>query len=86
LLRGDIAVVTSPKQGTSTSSFNVATSPDVSVPTATQKLGLSAPTVRASIEALEKAGILRELSGKRRDRVFGYRRYPDLMGRSDTKT
>jgi Fic family protein len=57
--------------------------PMLSVPTATQKLGLSAPTVRASIEALEKAGIVHELSGKRRDRVFGYRRYLDLMG-SDT--
>jgi hypothetical protein len=32
---------------------------------------------------LEKAGIVRELSGKRRDRVFGYRRYLDLLG-SDT--
>jgi Fic family protein len=58
--------------------------PIVSVPTATEKLGLSAPTVRAAIEALGKAGIVRELSGKRRDRVFGYRRYLDLMG-SDTK-
>jgi len=59
--------------------------PILSVPTATKKLKLSPPTVRASIEALEKAGIVRELSGKRRDRVFGYRRYLDLMG-SDTKT
>lgn len=58
--------------------------PMLSVPIASKKLGLSAPTVRASIEALEDAGIVRELSGKRRDRVFGYRRYLDLMG-SDTK-
>jgi Fic family protein len=53
--------------------------PMLSVPTGAEHLGLSAPTVRSAIEALEDAGIVRELSGKRRDRVFGYRRYLDLM-------
>ena len=59
--------------------------PMLSVPTAAEKLGLSAPTVRSAIEALQQASIVRELSGKRRDRVFGYGRYLDLMG-SDTKS
>lgn len=53
--------------------------PMLSVAMATKNLSLSAPTVRASLQALEEAGIVRELSGKRRDRLFGYQRYLDLM-------
>ena len=51
--------------------------------TATKQLSLSAPTVRASMQALEDAGVVRELSGKRRDRLFGYERYLDLMAGED---
>ena len=58
--------------------------PMLTVAMATKKLSLSAPTVRASMQALEEAGIVRELSGKRRDRLFGYQRYLDLMA-SDTR-
>lgn len=57
--------------------------PMLSAATAAKKLSLSPPTVRASLRSLEEAGIVRELSGKRRDRVFGYRRYLDLIA-SDT--
>lgn len=46
-------------------------------------LSLSPPTVRASLQALADAGIVKEVSGRRRDRVFGYRRYLDLIA-SDT--
>jgi Fic family protein len=53
--------------------------PMLSAATAAKKLSLSPPTVRASLRSLEEAGIVRELSGKRRDRVFGYRRYLDLI-------
>jgi Fic family protein len=59
--------------------------PMLTVAMATKNLSLSAPTVRASIQALEEAGIVRELSGKRRDRLFGYQRYLDLMA-SDTRS
>ncbi|HEY2728950.1 MAG TPA: winged helix-turn-helix domain-containing protein, partial [Polyangia bacterium] len=53
--------------------------PMLTVAVAAKQLSLSAPTVRASMEALEDAEVVRELSGKRRDRLYGYKRYLDLM-------
>jgi Fic family protein len=55
--------------------------PILSVATATKTLGLSPPTIRAALRALEEAGMVRELSGKRRDRLFGYHRYLDLIAK-----
>lgn len=40
-----------------------------------QKTGLSAPTVNAALADLEKIGIVEEITGRRRRRVFSYRRY-----------
>jgi len=57
--------------------------PLISVPKATKLLTLTPPTVRASLAALSEVGIVKEVSGRRRDRVFGYRRYLDLIA-SDT--
>jgi Fic family protein len=57
--------------------------PLISVPKATKLLTLTPPTVRASLTALGDLGIVKEVSGRRRDRVFGYRRYLDLIA-SDT--
>ncbi|HZL17476.1 MAG TPA: hypothetical protein VFG23_06995 [Polyangia bacterium] len=57
--------------------------PLISVPKASKLLTLTPPTVRASLTALGEAGIVKEVSGRRRDRVFGYRRYLDLIA-SDT--
>jgi Fic family protein len=53
--------------------------PMLTVAVAAKQLSLSAPTVRASMEALEDAEVVRELSSKRRDRLYGYKRYLDLM-------
>lgn len=33
------------------------------------------PTITAALKSLEAAGIVRELTGKKRGRVFGYDRY-----------
>jgi Fic family protein len=57
--------------------------PLISVPKASKLLTLTPPTVRASLSALGEVGIVKEVSGRRRDRVFGYRRYLDLIA-SDT--
>ena len=57
--------------------------PLISVPKATKLLTLTPPTVRASLTALGELGIVKEVSGRHRDRVFGYRRYLDLIA-SDT--
>jgi Fic family protein len=51
----------------------------VSLPLAVELLGVSKPTAIKAIEALEKVGILQETSGKRRDRVYAYQKYLDVL-------
>ena len=44
-----------------------------------QKTGLSAPTVNAALADLEKMGIVEEVTGRKRGRVFSYRRYLAIL-------
>ena len=44
-----------------------------------KRAGLSFPTASKAVGALAKAGILREMTGGRRDRVFVYGRYLDVL-------
>ena len=53
--------------------------PVVTLPLAIELLGVSKPTAIKAIDALEKAGILKETSGKRRDRVYAYQKYLDVL-------
>jgi len=53
--------------------------PVVSVPAAAVELSLTAPTVRSAIDNLQKIGLVREATGKRRDRLFVYSRYLDIL-------
>ncbi len=53
--------------------------PVITLPLATDLLGVSKPTVIKAIEILEKMKILKETSGKRRDRVYAYQKYLDLL-------
>jgi Fic family protein len=46
---------------------------------AASHLGLSAPTVNAALARLQEAGILREVTGRRRGRIFLYESYLDLL-------
>jgi Fic family protein len=55
--------------------------PIISVPAAAKQLGLSAPTARKSAEHLEALGILREVTGRRRGRVFAYDSYLRILSR-----
>ena len=41
--------------------------------------GLTAATVNKALAHLEKLGIVKERSGRRRDRVFGYARYVEVL-------
>lgn len=43
------------------------------------RAGLSFPTASKAVGALQKAGIIREMTGGRRDRVFVYGRYLDVL-------
>ncbi|MEV5058094.1 Fic family protein [Agrobacterium radiobacter] len=45
-----------------------------------QVTGLSAPTVNAALADLERLGIVDEVTGRKRGRVFSYRRYLAILG------
>ena len=53
--------------------------PIISIPKAAEKLKLSAPTVRKSVEHLVELGIARETTGRQRGRLFVYDRYLDIL-------
>ncbi|MEF0944376.1 hypothetical protein QDY28_30355 [Rhizobium sp. BR 362] len=44
-----------------------------------QTTGLSAPTVNAALADLERFGIIEEVAGRKRGRVFSYRRYLAIL-------
>lgn len=46
------------------------------------KTKLTAPTVNSAIQALEKTGIVREVSGRKRDSVYLYEKYIDVLRES----
>ena len=46
---------------------------------ATKRLDLTAPTVRSAIESLEQLGIVREITGKQRDRIYIYDQYVKIL-------
>lgn len=46
----------------------------------TERTGVSYPTVARAVEALENLGIAREITGRKRERVFAYTRYLDILG------
>ncbi len=48
------------------------THPFLNAAQAQQRAGLSAPTVNKAFEALEALGVVREITGKQRGRVFAY--------------
>jgi Fic family protein len=43
--------------------------------------GLSAPTAGKALETLEQLGIVREITGRRRSRVYVYGQYLELLSR-----
>lgn len=53
--------------------------PIQTINTAKERTGLTVPTVTAVMKSLATAGIVRELTGKRRGRVFGYERYISIL-------
>lgn len=44
-----------------------------------ERTGLSSPTVNAALADLRRLGIVEEVTGRRRGRVFGYRRYVAIL-------
>ncbi len=44
-----------------------------------EKSGLSPATVNACMRELEKIGLLKEITGRKRNRLYSYARYIDIM-------
>ena len=53
--------------------------PQVTVPLLVHELNMSAPTIRRALETMVGFNILKEVSGKKRDRVYVYGQYLDLL-------
>jgi Fic family protein len=49
------------------------------VPCVVQVLNMTAPTARKSILHLVELGVLEEVSGKKRDKIYVYRNYLDIL-------
>lgn len=54
--------------------------PILSLAAACDATGLSFPAAASAMELLEKLGIAREMTGKRRNRLFVYERYLEVLG------
>lgn len=59
----------------------LASNPMVTVPRAMMLLDTTKPTAQKAIDALVRAGILHETTGKERDRVFAYHMYLQVLTR-----
>lgn len=53
--------------------------PQVNVPILARELNITAPTARHALELMRKLEILQEISGKKRDRIYVYRKYLDIL-------
>jgi Fic family protein len=53
--------------------------PITTIPNAAAELHLTAPTVRSAVENLEALGIVREITGKQRDRIYLYDQYVRIL-------
>ncbi len=53
--------------------------PIVTIPTTAKKIGISAPTVAKSLDHMRKLGILREVTGRERHRLFVYEGYLSIL-------
>lgn len=57
--------------------------PVLTVPLAAEVLGVTAPTARKAIAVMESVGVLRETTGKQRDRVYAYAEYLRILTGGD---
>ncbi len=53
--------------------------PILSIKQTAEKAGLAFPTAKRALEKLEKAGIVREMTGKRRGKIFIYDKYLQIL-------
>lgn len=53
--------------------------PQTSVPLLSKELNMTAPTARSALNSMLELGILQEISGKKRDKIYVYRKYLDIL-------
>lgn len=53
--------------------------PQVTVNLLAEELGMTAPTARSSINHMVELGMLEEISGKKRDKIYVYRQYLNIL-------
>lgn len=53
--------------------------PQVTVPLVAKELKMTQPTARSALNNLKSIGVLEEVSGKKRDKIYIYRRYLDIL-------
>ncbi len=54
--------------------------PVLEIPRTSEEIGISQPTVTSAFKRLEEIGIVKEITGKARDRIYVYREYLDILG------
>jgi Fic family protein len=59
--------------------------PMITLAKAVELVGATKPTTGKAIDALNQAGILKEITGRKRDRIYAYRAYLDVLA-EDTST
>ena len=55
------------------------TNPILSIPITSKKIGISFPAVMSAVGHLQKLGVLREITGKQRRRLFVYEAYLNIL-------
>ncbi len=53
--------------------------PQVTVPLLAKELKMTAPTARSALRNMASVGVLEEISGKKRDKIYVYRKYLNLL-------
>jgi len=53
--------------------------PVLEIPRASQEIDISQPTVTSALKRLEEIGIVREITGKARDRIYAYKEYLNIL-------
>jgi len=54
--------------------------PVLEIPRASTEIGITQPTVTSALKRLEEIGVVREITGKARDRIYVYKEYLDILG------
>jgi Fic family protein len=54
--------------------------PVLEIPRAAMEIGISQPTVTSALKRLEKVRVVKEITGKARDRIYVYKEYLDILG------